>query len=90
MDEERPTMKNQLMSLTVGMLTLALLSIGSVAGATDSPELVVNGGFEATDVMNVPGSPITGWTQSGNITGGWGGAALDNSGAPYKIGRAHV
>ena len=50
---------------------LALLNVGSVASATDYPELVVNGGFETGD--------LTGWTQSGNMTGGnYGGTGLDN------------
>ena len=53
-------MKNQLVSLMVGMLVLAMLSVGSVAGATGSPELVVNGGFATGD--------LTGWTQSGDTT----------------------
>ena len=66
-------MKDQLFGLTVGMLVLAMLSVGSVAGATDFPELAVNGGFETGD--------LTGWALSGDLTSninGWGGAGVDN------------
>ena len=79
---ERRTMKNQLLSLTVGMLMLALLGVGSVASATDYPELAVNGGFEASEPWLDAGSPISGWTQSGNMTSGnWGGTGIGYDGS---------
>ena len=62
-------MRTHRSSLMVGMLVLAMLSMGSVAGATGSPELVVNGGFETGD--------LTGWTQSGDTSY----SAVENWGA---------
>ena len=60
-------MKNQLFGLAAGMLMLVLLSVGSVAGATDFPELVVNGGFEAGTWSGAVGGDLPGWTPSGAL-----------------------
>ena len=50
-------MTKRMFAVGVGVLMLAMLSVGSMASAT---ELVVNGGFETGD--------LTGWTQAGDTS----------------------